>query len=71
MDSELVECHAGYTYAERPTALLWDDKRLEVIDIIESKRTPEGRFFRVRTEENKAFTLSYDELSDEWSVNQV
>lgn len=66
---DLVECHAGYTYAERPTVLLWEDKRLEVIEIIERKRTPAGRYFLVRTEDDQAFELLYNEFKDEWSVN--
>ena len=69
--AELVECHAGYTYAERPTAVLWGDQRLTVIEIIERRRTPAGRFFRVRTQNDQAFDLFYDELSYEWQVHEV
>ena len=69
--TELVECHAGYTYAERPTALLWGDKRLAVIEIIERKRTPEGRYFRVRTEDQLAFVLIYDEACDLWMIHEA
>jgi hypothetical protein len=69
--TELVECHAGYTYAERPTALLWGEKRLSVIEIIEWKRTPEGRYFRVKTEDDLAFVLIYDEACDVWHVREA
>jgi hypothetical protein len=69
--TELVECHAGYTYAERPTALLWQNRRLVVIEIIERKRTPDGRYFRVRTEENLAFELIFDEAGDTWQIHEV
>jgi hypothetical protein len=69
--TELVECHAGYTYAERPTALLWGEKRLSVIEIIEWKRTPEGRYFRVKTEDDLAFVLIYDEACDVWHVHEA
>lgn len=69
--TELVECHAGYTYAERPTALLWGDKRLSVIEIIECRHTPEGRYFRVRTEDDLAFVLLYNEFYDAWQVREA
>ena len=69
--TEFVECHAGYTYAERPTALLWGGKRLSVIEIIECRHTPEGRYFHVRTEDNLAFVLLYDKFYDAWQVREA
>ena len=69
--TELVECHAGYTYAERPTALLWGDKRLSVIEIIECRHIPEGRYFLVRTEDDLAFVLLYDKFYDAWQVREA
>lgn len=69
--TELVECHAGYTYAERPTALYWNGKRLLVVEIIERQRTPTGRYFRVNTEDDLAFELIYDEVCDIWQVHET
>ena len=69
--TELVECHAGYTYAERPTALYWGGKRLSVVEIIEGQRTPTGRYFRVSTEDDLAFELIYDEDCDIWQVHET
>jgi hypothetical protein len=71
MMPELVECHAGYTYPERPTAVLWAGQQLVVSEIIERRRTPAGLFFRVRTRNHKTFDLTYDEFSDEWEVHEV
>ena len=28
--TELVECHSGFSYAEKPVALTWEGQRLEV-----------------------------------------
>ena len=69
--TEFVECHAGYTYAERPTALLWGDKRLSVIEIMEWRHTPDGRYFQVRTEDDLAFILIYNEFFDTWQVREA
>ena len=69
--TEIVECHAGYAYAERPRSFLWGDKRLSVIEIIERKRTPEGRYFRVIADDNLAFVLIYDEADDAWQVHEA
>jgi hypothetical protein len=65
-----VECHSGYTYAERPIALRWEGRRL-VITAIEARwRVPGGHGFRVRTEDDQVFELFYGELYDEWRVHQ-
>jgi len=65
----LVECHSGYEYAERPVALRWEGRRL-VIEQVESQwRIPGGKRFRVRTQDGRAFELFYGELYDEWRVN--
>ena len=66
----IVECHSGYAYAERPTAIWWDGRRLEIVEVLTRSRTPEGKHFRVRTTENQVFDLSYDEQSDAWMINQ-
>jgi len=64
-----VECHSGFAYAERPTALHWQGDRLEV-EAIESRwRIPGGRCFRVRTTDQRVFELFYGELYDEWRIN--
>ncbi len=69
--TELVECHAGYTYAERPTAVLWGDKRLSVLELIERRNTPDGRYFLVRTEDDLAFILIYNEFDHAWQVREA
>lgn len=66
----IVECHSGYEYAERPTALRWEGERLEIVEIIARWRIPGGKRFRVRTADDQVFELFYGELYDEWRVHQ-
>ncbi len=66
-----VECHSGYTYADRPIAVTWEAKRLEVSDILAEWRTPMEKHFRVRTLGGQTFELLWSELSDEWQVVEV
>jgi hypothetical protein len=66
-----VECHSGYEYAERPTALRWEGERLEVEEIIDRWRIPGAHCFRVRTSDGQVFELFYGELYDEWRVNKI
>jgi hypothetical protein len=68
---ELVECHSGFTYAEKPIALIWESRRLEIIEISARWRSPQARHFRVRTSNGQEFELSYREADDEWQITQL
>ena len=68
MTDELVECHSGYTYAERPIAVHWEGERLPVEEIEDGWRIPGGRKFRVRVEDGRAFELFYGELYGDWRI---
>jgi hypothetical protein len=69
MTAELVECHSGYTYGERPVALHWEGARLEIEAVEDSWRVPGGRRFRVRVQDGRVFELFYGELYDEWRIH--
>ncbi len=62
---ELVECHSGFTYADRPVALTWEGQRLEIVEIPAQWRSPDERHFRVRTSNGQEFELSYHDSADE------
>jgi len=66
---ELVECHSGYTYAERPIALRWEDQRLDITEILARWRIPGGCCFRVCVDDGRVFELFYGELYDEWRIS--
>ncbi len=68
---EPVECHSGYEYAERPTALRWEGQRLEIEAILGQWRISGGKGFRVRVADGRVFELFYGELYDEWRINLV
>jgi hypothetical protein len=63
-----VECHSGFTYAERPIALTWEGQRLEIAEVQADWRIPGGRCFRVRVQDGRVFELFYGELFDEWRI---
>ncbi|MGD2158528.1 MAG: hypothetical protein PVG14_20005 [Anaerolineales bacterium] len=69
--NEIVECHSGHEYAERPTAIYWRGERLEIEQILSRWRIPGGKRFRVRTKDDQVFELFYGELYDEWRIHQT
>jgi hypothetical protein len=64
-----VECYSGSQYAETPRAFTWQDRRLEVVEILDRRRTPAGKNFRVRAAGEQVYDLFYDELSQAWQVS--
>ena len=61
-----VECYSGHTFAERPTAFVWQGRRYQIGEILKRWRAPEGPGFRVLTPEGAQFELTYDETQDQW-----
>ncbi len=69
--AELVECHSGFEYAERPVAVWWQGRRLAVAAVEAEWRISGGKKFRVRTDDGQLFELLYVELYDEWRVHRL
>jgi hypothetical protein len=65
---EIVECHSGFSYADRPVALTWEGRRLEIVEILAEWRTPEEKHYRVQTTDGRQFTLAYRQSTDEWQI---
>ena len=61
-------CRSDSEYAERPVALYWQGRRLEISQILARWRTPEGKHFLVEVQENALFDLYYDECLKTWQV---
>ncbi len=68
---DAVECRSDAEYAERPLALTWEGRRLEIAEILASWRGPGEKGFRVKTAEGLAFELVYLELADEWQIQPL
>ena len=66
--NDQVECHSGYTYAQRPTAVYWQDERLGIEEILDEWLSPNARHFKVITVNRLLFELSYREDSDQWKI---
>ena len=68
---ERVECYSGYTYAQEPRAFVWQGQRYIVQTVEWTWRTPEGLYFRVRTEDDSRFELIYEETDDRWAISPL
>lgn len=68
---ELVECHSGFTYADRPVALSWEGQRLEITLVQAEWNTPARKHFQVLTGDGRKFKLAYNQTTDEWQIEQT
>ena len=66
-----VECRSDHEYIGHPLAFYWQDKRLEVAEVLLQNRTPLGYTFQVRNNDFGLFELIYDTSTDEWSVHHL
>jgi hypothetical protein len=63
-----VECYSGSRYGERPVSFDFLGRSHSVRDVTKTWRSPAGLHFRVLTEEEERFELTYCEGTDEWSI---
>ncbi len=67
----LVECRSDGSYAGRPLAVSWQGARFVVKEVQAEWRSPEGKHFRVKTQQEKAFECLYLEAEDTWKVKEI
>ncbi len=63
-----VECHSGFAYPERPVAMQWQGRRLEIQSVLFSWRSPEAIHFRVHADDGQEYELAYYEADDDWHI---
>ena len=68
MEGQRVECHSGYTFAQRPTTVHWEGQRLSVKTILSEHHSPEGKTFHVLTEDGSSFNLTYHSGVKTWQI---
>jgi hypothetical protein len=68
---DIVECHSGFRYAERPKALFWQGKRLLIQEIQAAWHIPGGESFQVSTQDERGFLLVYLDDQDQWQIEPI
>lgn len=66
-----VECYAGYRGEETPRRLTLAGRTIEVVEVIERRREPGRRGFRVRGDDGRTYGLRQDMKSGAWEVEAV
>ena len=66
-----VDCYAGGRGEETPRRFTLEDRLVEIKEIVEQWRTPDHRYFRVRTVASESYTLRHDVKSGAWELTGV
>jgi hypothetical protein len=51
-------------------AIHWQGERLVVEQILDAWRAPDGKCYRINTQDGQVFELSYSESENAWSIVQ-
>jgi hypothetical protein len=63
-----VECYAGHEGEETPRRLRFDNRAVEVIDVIDRWLAPDHRYFKVKGEDGATYILRHDVESGAWEL---
>ncbi len=63
-----VECYAGYRGEQTPRALVLDDLRVEVAEVIDQWLAPDHRYFKLRGVDGHTYIVRHDIAADAWEL---
>jgi hypothetical protein len=63
-----VECYAGHRGEETPRALIIDDRRIEVVDVIDRWLAPNHRYFKLMGDDGDLYIVRHDPAADTWEL---
>ncbi len=63
-----VECYAGYKAEETPRRLIFDDRTIEVSDVIDQWLAPDHRYFKLRGTDGATYIIRHSVAAGRWEL---
>ena len=63
-----VECYAGYRGEETPRAIVFGERRIEVVEVLDSWLAPSHRYFKLRGDDGNLYILRHDVPTGRWEL---
>lgn len=63
-----VECYAGHRGEETPRALILDDRRIEVVEVLDRWLAPDHRYFKLKGDDDDVYIVRHDPNADAWEL---
>lgn len=64
-----VETYSGSRLHERPRRFFWQDRWLEVQEVLANWQTPDYLAFKVKAEDGCVYLLRYRQIQDSWEIS--
>lgn len=66
-----VDCYEGSRGEETPRRFSFEDQLVEIRTVVDQWRTPDYRYFKVKTAVSENYTLRQDVRSGTWELTDV
>ena len=63
-----VQCYAGHRGEQEPRSFELEDRRVEVMEIVDRWLSPDHRYFKVQAYDGSVYILRHDELAGDWDM---
>jgi hypothetical protein len=63
-----VECYAGYKGEQTPRAIVLNDRRIAVAEVLDEWLAPDHRYFKIRGDDGDVYIVRQDVLSRAWTL---
>ena len=65
-----VECYAGAQGEETPRRFTFENQLVEIFTVVDQWRTPDHRYFKIKTAASESCTLRHDVKSGLWELTE-
>jgi hypothetical protein len=63
-----VNCYAGYRGEETPRSFLLQERKIEVVEVVDRWLAPDHRYFKVRGDDGSIYIIRHDVVRDQWQL---
>lgn len=63
-----VECYAGYRGDETPQRLYFDDRPIEIVEVVDRWFGPDHRYFKVKGADEATYIVRQDLPNNRWEL---
>ncbi|MBI4792696.1 MAG: hypothetical protein HY789_08235 [Deltaproteobacteria bacterium] len=63
-----VDCYAGYRGEETPRRFLLQERKIEVVEVVDRWLAPDHRYFKVRGDDGSIYIIRHDVVRDQWQL---
>ena len=63
-----VDCHAGYRGEETPRRLLFGERPVEVVEVVDRWLAPDHRYFKVLGDDAATYLIRHEVRDDTWEL---